>query len=870
MRKLLFALLIIMLLAAGILPMLAAQDEIILTVTVPEFIAGQIRPELFDAFEAEHPGVTIIAEGSTNYPYFTPPVVVGLDTHFEEVESYVSSGDVLFVNAGGLAVETTRAGYLLDLAPLASSDPALNVEDFHPAAWQSFAWDQGIWALPSTLDLITLNYIPEAFDEAGLAYPNPGWTLDDLVNAAQTLTRYDEDGNVETPGLVTMGAFPLLARALTGEGFYDSSVYPETPDLDKPTLVELLETWAAYEEENVNFLEPALMPMRILPTFDLASNYNAQSTNVQSALLPGGFVGMDATGYAVSAGTLYPELAYELAKYLTADAQVNNLMGLRPARQSLVGAVPSEDTLIRYEFSPENAAFLEEALAHALPVSELRYGSYLTDALNRVRTGSDAPSMALQQVMTEALANLEAAAAHRDTTAVMVATPVPTPVLAVGESTVRFALYGESVWEDQKTRWSDLIDAFVAQDPEVGQVIFDYNPMMTQDAFDTLATDFDCFTLPYNAVTAVLPDVHNIDPFLDADPNFDRGDVIAGALAQVTLDNKVWALPMTIIPEVLYYDTAAFEAAGVPLPVNGWTPEVFVDALHRLKLSPDDPPPFQTRSYANHMLSLIAAFGGLPIDTRTEPATLNFTDPQTVAAIRQVLDLARDGYIEYNALSITAEGSRSGFNEQWDGAILVNLLQVGFLPQGSGAVEHDYRPVTYPKGRGASLTTYQVRTGYINADATNPEACYRWLSLVSKTPGLIAGMPARRSVLDDPALAAIFGEEKVDFYRRYDAYLSESATVIMDHGGGSMSDFFEKQWLFAAFDRYVLEGADLEAELAEAETLVTTYRECIASAAPHDPAVMTAEEYYNQYTTDCALKLDPSLGPFFGMPAESE
>ncbi len=863
MREFLFALLIVLLVAVGIIPLLAAQDEIILTVTVPDFIEGQLRPDLFDAFEAEHPGVKVITEGSTTYPYFASPAVVGLDTHLEEVEGYASSGDVLFVSADGLAVETTRAGYFLDLTPLASSDSALNIEDFHPAAWQSFAWDQGMWALPSTLDLITLHYIPKAFDEAGLTYPNPSWTQDDLFNAAQALTQYDEDGNIETPGLMMMGAFPLLARAFTGEGFYDSSVYPEVPDLDKPALVELIETWMEPEEAALYSIDPALVPMRILNSFDLASNY-VRDVDVQGALLPGGLAGMDVTGYAVSAGTLHPELAYELAKYLTADAQVNNITGLRPARQSLVGADTPEGGFARQEFSPENAAFLEDALAHALPVSELRYSSYLHDALNRVQTGGEAPGVALQSVMSEATANLEAAAAHREAVTVMVTTPVPTPALAPGESAVRFAIVGESMWEDQLTRWSDLIDEFVAQDPEVGQVIFEYNVMMNPNAFDTLTADFDCFTLPYNAVNTDLPDVLNLDPFLDADPSFDRGDMLAGALTQVTLDNKVWALPIAIIPEILYYDTAAFEAAGVPPPVEGWTPETFVDALHRLKLNPDDPPPVQTLPYTNHVLSLAAAFGGLPIDTRTTPSTLNFTDPQTVEAIRQVLDLARDGYIKYDGLSITAR-SGLGSPERRQGAILVSLLQADFLPQGMGVIENTYLPTTYPKGSSASLATYQVRAAYISASATNPEACYRWLSLVSKTPGLISGMPARRSVLDDPASAALLGEEKIDFYRRYDAYLSESETVVLNYGGGPIADFFEKQWLFAAFDRYVLEDAELDAALAEAQMTVEAYRECTSAIPSPDAAGAQVQEYYDQFT-DCALKVDPSLGSFFGKP----
>jgi hypothetical protein len=49
---------------------------------------------------------------------------------------------------------------------------------------------------------------------------------------------------------------------------------------------------------------------------------------------------------------------------------------------------------------------------------------------------------------------------------------------------------------------------------------------------------------------------------------------------------------------------------------------------------------------------LIAAYGGLPFDYRTDPPTLNFTDPATVEAIRQVLDLAKADLIQYETLTM--------------------------------------------------------------------------------------------------------------------------------------------------------------------------------------------------------------------------
>src|SRR6185369_7116430 len=100
----------------------------------------------------------------------------------------------------------------------------------------------------------------------------------------------------------------------------------------------------------------------------------------------------------------------------------------------------------------------------------------------------------------------------------------------------------------------------------------------------------------------------------------------------------------------------------VPEPQNGWTVDEFSDALQRLKLDPSYPAPFlPNQGGGTHLLILMAAYGGLPLDYRTDPVTANFTDPTNVDAIRQVLDLAKNGYIKYEKLGSFGGGS-SGFS----------------------------------------------------------------------------------------------------------------------------------------------------------------------------------------------------------------
>jgi ABC-type glycerol-3-phosphate transport system substrate-binding protein len=98
------------------------------------------------------------------------------------------------------------------------------------------------------------------------------------------------------------------------------------------------------------------------------------------------------------------------------------------------------------------------------------------------------------------------------------------------------------------------------------------------------------------------------------------------------------------------------------LPENGWSIETFVDALRLLKqASPDGSTPFIPQDGSNiYILLLTAAYGGLPVDFSTNPITTNLTDPANVDALRQVLDLSDQGYMDYQALGDFGGGGYGG------------------------------------------------------------------------------------------------------------------------------------------------------------------------------------------------------------------
>jgi multiple sugar transport system substrate-binding protein len=88
---------------------------------------------------------------------------------------------------GGLA----KRGVPADLTPFMNGDASFKVDDYYPAAMHDFAFGGKQYALPRETTSTILLYNKSLFDQAGIEPPSADWGWDDLVKAAQTLTKGD-------------------------------------------------------------------------------------------------------------------------------------------------------------------------------------------------------------------------------------------------------------------------------------------------------------------------------------------------------------------------------------------------------------------------------------------------------------------------------------------------------------------------------------------------------------------------------------------------------------------------------------------------------------------------------------------------------
>src|SRR5690606_16503468 len=122
-------------------------------------------------------------------------------------------------------------------------------------------------------------------------------------------------------------------------------------------------------------------------------------------------------GVAVSGGTAYPELAYDLARTF-AQAFDQDYVTMSP-RRSISGQLENQMP----DLSAELMETVQDAIENALPYSELRYREYLLEVFTLMQDDNLIASDALATLTLEAQSNMDTAINNASTTTIIVNQP---------------------------------------------------------------------------------------------------------------------------------------------------------------------------------------------------------------------------------------------------------------------------------------------------------------------------------------------------------------------------------------------------------------------------------------------------------------
>ncbi|MDQ6419773.1 sugar ABC transporter substrate-binding protein [Paenibacillus sp. LHD-117] len=135
--------------------------------------ALKIQQDIAKKFEESHPGIKVQVE----------PYGDGFDQKLAAGFGASNPPDVMYM--------WDFPTYYKSLEPLdafVEQDSSLNIDDFYPGLFAYNKVEGNLYGLPAGFTTRVFYYNKKLFDDAGVAYPQDGWTWDDMKAAAQKLT----------------------------------------------------------------------------------------------------------------------------------------------------------------------------------------------------------------------------------------------------------------------------------------------------------------------------------------------------------------------------------------------------------------------------------------------------------------------------------------------------------------------------------------------------------------------------------------------------------------------------------------------------------------------------------------------------------
>lgn len=214
-----------------------------------------IRVLNWGSAEEERVANEAIARFNEEYPDVeVKQTIVPVDSWSDFIQKWITmttSGETpdvinIGLEAAQMAVENDL---LMPLDEIVEGDEYLSQlkEDYAQSLIDGFSVDGQLYGLPNGTQTMVMYYNKTMFDEAGIAYPQDGWTWDEFLETARALTK--EDGSVYGYGL-SSSYFQLTPWWTTNDAYPTTEDY-SAPALNSEGMVESVEFLNRMVEENI-------------------------------------------------------------------------------------------------------------------------------------------------------------------------------------------------------------------------------------------------------------------------------------------------------------------------------------------------------------------------------------------------------------------------------------------------------------------------------------------------------------------------------------------------------------------------------------------------------------------------------------------
>lgn len=418
----------------------------------------------------------------------------------------------------------------------------------------------------------------------------------------------------------------------------------------------------------------------------------------------------------------------------------------------------------------------------------------------------------------------------------------------------------------QSERYADLIDAFEAENPGVHISIVSIEDVLgtggpfrsnwSADAYTKLAAAADVIETVATRTAVEQGALLDLSEFFATDTTLTPDAFYPGLLESVQFDGKTYSVPAEASYQMISYNKALFDKAGVAYPQPGWTWDDFLATAQALTVgSGDNVTQWGFVQPSFDPVTLVEAKAGLLFDASVYPPTARLSDAAVVDAVRWYTDLFLTHEVSpYYSTSEQGQGGQGGMfrNEgmrliesgqaaMWFGSGGFMMVRVGRgdpQEQTSGVV-----PLPVRSGNDGDHSTLVTVSGFsISAGTQQADLAWRWIRYLAQQQGRQQGffrgnltsttLPAMPSV----AAAAGYWDNLDEDVAAALTYATEHAFV--DNYDGSGYDTFNQAVLSVMDD-----GTAIETALTDAQTAVeTAIAEEVAAAPTPVPNLVVAQE----------------------------
>ncbi|HPN66059.1 MAG TPA: sugar ABC transporter substrate-binding protein [Candidatus Omnitrophota bacterium] len=227
----------------------------------------------------------------------------------------------------------------LDLNPYVEKDGTFNLGDFFPEVVDRYTVNGKVLAIPrDTAPMACVYYNKKLFDEAGLPYPTDDWDMNDLLDKAKKLTKFDKDGKVTQYGFYS-DMWPNFVMCFGGK-MSDNVKNPKKCLLGSKESMEGLQflvdlsqkykvspTSNTFRNQGLGVIQMFMMQRVAMfhsGIWETPIVKKVKDFDWDVAMFPKGPKGIrkfatGGTGYGILKSTKYPDEAWEVLKALSGD-----------------------------------------------------------------------------------------------------------------------------------------------------------------------------------------------------------------------------------------------------------------------------------------------------------------------------------------------------------------------------------------------------------------------------------------------------------------------------------------------------------------------------------------------------------------------